>query len=425
MPAGTLDIKERFKTLGILQEDYLKAGRVERGQILDHLVMLTGQHRGSLSRRLHGSCERQARSQERSRSYGPAVDDAIRVISEAHDYICPERLQPNLVDMAEHLARHSELTMTDALRDQLGRISISTLRRTMKRLRQDEPQLRRRNRPPPSQRQGVPMRRIPWDEPVPGHLEVDLVHHCGPETIGEYLYTFHMVDVTTGWSEPAAILGRSFLVMRDAFLRCLARFPVPVREIHTDNGSEFFNDHLTRFFASHLGEAQRSRSRPYRKNDNRFVEHRNGDLIRAYLGDDRFDTAAQTLLLNAFYDKLWLYHNFFQPVLRLKSKTTSDDGQHVRREYSEARTPFARLCAAKAPDGESPLLSDQKRHEMEALRQATNPRQLRRELLALLQELWRLPAATPGRSEDALSTLFDPTVLEEGGGDPQSHYHLA
>ena len=229
MPAGTLDIDERFKALSILQEQYLKAGRVERGQMLDHLVVLTGQHRGSLSRRLHGSCVRQERSQERSRSYGPDVDDAIRVISEAHDHICPERLQPNLVDMAEHLALHSELTMTDELRDQLGRISISTLRRTLKRLRQDEPRLRRRNRPPPSQRQGVPMRRIPWNEPLPGHLEVDLVHHCGVETTGEYLYTFHMVDVTTGWSEPAAILGRSFLVMRDAFLRCLARFPVPVR----------------------------------------------------------------------------------------------------------------------------------------------------------------------------------------------------
>ena len=195
-------------------------------------------------------------------------------------------------------------------------------------------------------------------------------------------------------------------------------------EIHTDNGSEFFNHHLLRFFATSLADARRSRSRPYRKNDNRFVEHRNGDLIRAYLGDDRLDTAAQTCLLNAFYDKLWLYHNFFQPVLRLESKTPSDDGQRIRRKYSAARTPFARLCAAKEPDGKFPLLADSKRQELEAMRRATNPRQLRRELHQLLHELWNLPLAAPGRSEDALSTLFAPTILQEGGGDPQSHYQL-
>lgn len=418
MPTQTLDIKERFKALGIMQEDYLQAGRVERSEMLDHLVMLTGLHRGSLSRRLHGSCDRKKRTQERSFTYGPEVDDALRIICEAHDYICPQRLQPNLVEMAEHLALHGELTLTDSLRHQLEKISVSTLGRRLKRLRQDEPRLKRRNRPPPAQRQGVPMRRIPWDEPVPGHLEVDLVHHCGTETTGEYVYTLHMVDVATGWSEPAAILGRSYRVVCDAFVRCLARFPVPVREIHTDNGSEFFSDHLTRFFATQFADARRSRSRPYRKNDNRFVEHRNGDLIRAYLGDDRLDTAAQTRLLNVFYDKLWLYHNFFQPVLRLESKSVSEDGQHLRRRYSEARTPFARLCAAKPPDGEPPLVSDPQRQEMEALREATNPRQLRRELSQLLQELWRLPEATPGHSEDALSTLFHPILLEEGGGNP-------
>jgi len=89
------------------------------------------------------------------------------------------------------------------------------------------------------------MTRIPWDLTEPGHFEVDLVHHCGAATLGEYVHTLQMVDVTTGWSERVAILGRSYRVVRAAFEHCLARLPFPIREIHPDNGAEFFNDHAS------------------------------------------------------------------------------------------------------------------------------------------------------------------------------------
>ncbi len=245
MPSDTLDIDERFKVLRIAQQQYHRASRAERGRLLDHLEALTGLHRKSLIRLLRGPCARTPRRAQRGRTYGAAVDDALRVIAEAHDSICAERLQPNLVAMAEHL----------------GRISVSTVRRHLARLRQDEPRLKRRPHPPVA-RQGVPTRRIPWDEPEPGHFEADLVHHSGPEASGEYLHTLHLVDVTTGWSEAAAVLGRSYRVVRDGFCRCLARLPFAVREVHTDNGSEFFNAHMARFFGTHLREAERSRNRP-------------------------------------------------------------------------------------------------------------------------------------------------------------------
>ncbi len=418
MPSDTLDIDERFKVLRIAQQQYRQASRAERGRILDHLEALTGLHRKSLIRLLRGPCARTPRRAQRGRTYGAAVDDALRVIAETHDYICAERLQPNLVAMAEHLERHGELVLDEALRADLGRISVSTVRRHLARLRQDEPRLKRRPHPPVA-RQGVPIRRIPWDEPEPGHFEADLVHHSGPEASGEYLHTLHLVDVTTGWSEAAAVLGRSYRVVRDGFCRCLARLPFAVREVHTDNGSEFFNAHMERFFGTQLREAERSRNRPNHSNDARFVEHGNGDLIRGHVGHGRLDTAAQAVLLNAIYDKLWLYHNFFQPVLRLERKEPSEDGQRIMRRFSPARTPFERLCAATVPGEDTPVLAEDVRQELEARRLATNPRVLRRELHALLEELWRLPNATPGCTEDVFATLYDPSILEEGGGSPR------
>ena len=196
--------------------------------------------------------------------------------------------------------------------------------------------------------QEIPALRIPWDIREPGHFEVDLVHHGGPSSSGEYLHTLQMIDVATGWSERVAVLGRSALVMEAAFRRILARLPFPIIELHPDNGSEFLNYHLLKFFKEAVKGVRISRSRPWQKNDNCHVEQRNDSLVRAYLGYDRLDSVAQALAANQLYDQMWLYYNFFQPVLHITAKTlVVNDGQrpHVKRRYDTASTPFDRLCS--------------------------------------------------------------------------------
>jgi hypothetical protein len=218
-----------------------------------------------------------------------------------------------------------------------------------------------------------------------------------------------MVDVATGWVEPAAMLGRSYRVTRDSFRRCLARVPFPVREVHTDNGSEFMSHHMLHFWQSKYREVDLSRIRPYKKRDNRFVEQRNGALVRAFIGHDRFDTAAQTLLLNRIYDRVWLYFNFFQPVMRQTHKSY-EKGRVIRR-HEDVRTPFVRACAMEA-------FSATKRHELEQLYDRTDPVLLRAEISQLLDELDSLPCAVPGQSEDIFGTLAFPETPEKGGGTP-------
>ncbi len=234
--------------------------------------------------------------------------------------------------MAQHLDQHGELTTSPLLLEQLEHISVSTVQRRLARVRQDEPRLPRQG---PKQAntltRDIPMVRIPWDEQQAGRFEVDLVHHSGPGTSGEFVCTMQMIDVATGWSERVAVLGRSYLVMEDAFRRTLCRLPFPVLEIHPDNGSEFFNHHLLRFWKEKVRGVSLSRSRPYHKNDNRFVEQKNDTLVRAYVGDERLDTVAQTLALNRLYDQMWLYYNLFQPVMRLTEKTViRQQGQPTR-----------------------------------------------------------------------------------------------
>jgi len=379
---------------------------------------MTGLHRKSLIRLMSSSLKRKPRRKQRGRTYGPGVDDALRVIAETHDYICAERLQPTLVGMATQLMRHGEIPASPRVLGQLSQISISTLRRILSRLEQDQPRLPRKG-PAEANRvaREVPMKRIPWNEQQPGHFEVDSVHHCGQSSAGHYVHTVQMVDVATGWTEQVATLGRSYTAMEDGFRRILARLPLPVLEIHCDNGSEFLNAHLVRFWKEKVKGVTLSRSRPFQKNDNRFVEQKNSTLVRAYLGSARFDTAQQTNAINQLYEKMWLYCNFFQPVMRLVEKTTipplPGQGQplRIKRRFDRARTPLDRLCETEA-------ISEEQKDQLRTLRDQTNPRQLHRELYQLLDQIFCLPGAPPGQTENVYETLFAAVEAQKGAGIP-------
>jgi len=240
------------------------------------------------------------------------------------------------------------------------------------------------------------MRRVPWETEAPGTFEADLVHHCGPVSEGEYIHTLQLVDVATGWSERVAILGRSQAAMVAGFERVQQRLPFAITHLHPDNGSEFFNNHLLRYYGEAVTGLTLSRSRPFHKNDNRFVEQKNSTLVRAYVGYGRLDTARQCTSLNTLYDQLWLYYNLFQPVLHLVRKDTV--AGRVRRSWDNAQTPCQRLMAAR-------ILSPEKQAALAALYANTNPRELRMTIYAAIERLWDCPPSitTTNAKEAALA----------------------
>jgi hypothetical protein len=210
-----------------------------------------------------------------------------------------------------------------------------------------------------------------------------------------------MIDVATGWSERRAVLGRSYLVMEDAFLYLLTHLPFSVLQIHPDNGGEFLNHHMLHFWGEIVQGVTLSRSRPYHKNDNPRVEQKNSSLVRAYLGYDRIDSVVQVLALNHLYDDLWLYNNLFQPVMHLVGKEVIREGDktvRVKRLYDDACTPFDRLCETNA-------ILPHHRQQLEAIRDATNPRRLRQQIYDAIETIFKLPAAVPGITENVHLTL--------------------
>jgi hypothetical protein len=384
-----MTVDEQRKYLGRMKRRYQTAGRRERGLLLDEMEKVTDMHRKSLIRLLNApNLSRKPRQKQRGRQYSPEVDDPIRVIAQSSDYICAERLKPALPAMTQHLARWGEMQDSPALIAQLQKkIGAATGGRILRRGRQDTYRLPRKGpeRANPVARE-IPMRRLPRNESQPAHFEVDLVHHCGSATVGDYVHTIQMVDIATGWSERVAVFGCTQREMAAGFRRIQARLPMPMVQLHPDNGSEFLNDHIVCCWKEAAKGLKLSRSQPYRKNDNRFVEQKNATLVRAYLGNARFDTRLQWQKINHLYDKMCLYYNFFPPVMRLKEKLISppDSGTYrVRHKYDSAQTPFQRLC-------DTDTISERTKEELTAQRDRTNPRQLRQEIYQLLDELFNL-----------------------------------
>jgi hypothetical protein len=199
-----------------------------------------------------------------------------------------------------------------------------------------------------------------------------------------------------------------------------------VREIHPDDGSESFSYHLLQFSAVTAGHIQLSRSRPYHKpvlseaegNDNPSVEQKSSSLVRAYLGREHLDTAAQTRLLNELYEKMGCYYNLLLPVMRMAEKVsitaTDDRPGRIQVRYDRTRTPFDRLC-------ETDAIGDQQRKQLMALCQIINPCRLRQEIYALCDELFSLPNAVAGVTENVHQSLHCPwglDVPEQGSDQP-------
>jgi len=373
-----MTVDDRRKYLKRMQSRYLAAERGRKGELLTEMQEVTGLERKSLLRLLKGaSLERKRRQVQRGRVYGIEVSDAIRVVWESLDYVCAQRLTPSLVTTARHLARFGELRLSEETATLLAEISRPTVQRILTRLSQDVPRLPRRGPERANHlAREIPMGRIPWDTAESGHFEVDLVHHCGGSTSGEYVHTLQMVDVALGWSERVAVLGRGQRAMEAGFRRIQARLPYPIRQLHPDNGSEFLNDHLVRFWGGAITGLKLSRSRPWQKNDNRFVEQKNDTLVRAYFGNERLDTLAEFEAMNEVYEQMWVYYNLFQPVLHLTAKEVIEgiDGKFkVKRKWDEAKTPYQRLLETGGVTGASAK-------SLAVLHAQTNPRQLRRQI---------------------------------------------
>ena len=217
----------------------------------------------------------------------------------------------------------------------------------------------------------------------PGFAEVDLVSHSGNSASGEFAYSLNLTDVHTGWTETRAILGKGRQAVLDALQEIQAALPFPLRGINSDNGSEFINWHVGVWCARH--EVPFSHSRPYKKDDNAYIEQKNWTHVRKLMGWDRYDTPQAVEAMNDLYRhelRLWL--NLFQPSAKLLKKVRV--GSKLRRRYDVPRTPLDRLVASEGNDSDYLTSRNNLLHRREEL----DPFALSRQIEAKLQRVYAL-----------------------------------
>ncbi|HEY7889787.1 MAG TPA: transposase family protein [Steroidobacteraceae bacterium] len=339
----------RAELANAIRRRYQSASGRQKSKILDEFVATTGYHEKSAIRILNRQPPAEYRQTRRRLSiYDEAARGALIVLWEASDRVCGKRLKALVPILLPALERHGHLKLDATIRSKILAMSAATIDRLLraprtttrsKRARRVVPELRRR----------VPLRTFAdWNEPLPGSMEMDTVAHCGEVNRGSYINSLVLTDVASGWTEAAPLVVRESTLVVETLERIRLGLPFALRALDVDNGTEFVNDKLIGYCLSHGIEL--TRSRPYRKNDQAWIEQKNGAVVRKLLGYRRFEGIAAAKAITRLYGASRLFVNFFQPSFKLASKQR--EGAQVSKRYYPPQTPCERLLHSESiPEG--------------------------------------------------------------------------
>jgi hypothetical protein len=392
-----LTMKQRQAVTAVTAQRYRQGSKKVKQQLLDEFCEITGYCRGYARYvlRNHGrqiwlggkrtivgdACKRQQRL--KPKVYDEPVLAELRKLWELLNYVCGKRLVAIMPELIAKLEQFGELRLPASTKEKLLRISAATVDRLLQPERRKQ-QLRRRSQTKPGTllKHQIPIRTFAeWDEQRPGFAEIDLVAHDGGLALGDYCQTLDLTDVCSGWTETEAVPNKAQVWVFQAIQTIRARLPFPLLGLDSDNGSEFVNEELLRYCQRE--RLTFTRARPYRKNDNCYVEQKNYSVVRQTVGYQRFDTTAELMVLKQLYSTLRLYTNFFQPTMKLKSKERF--GSRVKKSYHAPQTPYQRVLACSEVTA-----ADKKKLQRQY--QQLNPAALKRALDKQRKELFRLAA---------------------------------
>jgi hypothetical protein len=332
-------------SLKMYRKRYAKADRAQRSALLDEFCKQTQYHRKyaiALLGRPADSVEPGGGIRRRGVTYSKASIRVLERVWKAAGYPWSVRLKSMLPQWLPWARGHVR-GLTPAVETQLLRMSPRQMdRRLSEKKRRLKRRLYGRTKPGTLLKHHIPIKTDQWDVTEPGFCEIDLVSHSGPHASGEFIHSFNLTDIHTGWCETRALMGKGEAGVVAALDDMRTILPFTLKAIDSDNGSEFINYHLYRYCLKH--GIQFTRGRPYKKDDNAHIEQKNWTHVRKLWGWDRYDTPAALKAMNALYRGPWrAMMNLYQPCVKLKKKVRV--GSRVTRRYDEAQTPLDRLAA--------------------------------------------------------------------------------
>jgi hypothetical protein len=402
----------RTELLDALRERYHKAPKSEKTKVLDEFVAVTECHRKHAIRLLTAArpiasivpvCAR--------RIYDEAVREALIVLWEAADRICGKRLKAVLPELVSSLEQHGHLAFDPTVRQRVLAASAATIDRLLATVRGTASRRKKRKTVTRPSKQVAIRTFADWKEPLPGYLEIDFVSHGGSSMQGVFLWSLVATDVCTGWTEAVPLLAREQSLVTQGLEVIRRQFPVPVLGIDSDNDGAFINDTLLAYCQEQKLEFTRSRA--YQKNDQAWIEQKNGAVVRRFVGYDRLAGVVAGQCLAGLFQAVRLFVNYFQPSFKLLSKTR--EGTKVKKTYDQPATPCARLLAHASVTEAAKEKLRSERGRLDPLELLHRIREAQAAIAALGSED---PSGGPGRQslEQFLAKL--PELWREGEARP-------
>lgn len=340
-----LSLATRRELINAITERYHSATRIDKKRILDEFIEVTGFHRKHAIRALrkvHGKEGTLAAQVPRKRIYDEAAAAALTILWEAADRICGKRLKEAIPTLIGAMERHGHLKLDSEVRQRLLVMSAATMDRLLKPVRESGKQGRRRTTINTPLRKSIAVRTFnDWNNPPPGYFEMDMVAHCGKSVAGSHVHSLVLTDIASGWTEAAAMVVREQTLITITVEEIRTALPFPMMGLDVDNDSAFINQTVVDYCKERGLELTRSRA--YKKNDQAWIEQKNGAVVRRLVGYGRLEGAKAAAALSKLHEIARLYVNFFQPSFKLKSKTRL--GAKVSKKYEKPATPYERLLA--------------------------------------------------------------------------------
>ncbi|MBX9723220.1 MAG: ISNCY family transposase [Candidatus Obscuribacterales bacterium] len=378
-----MSLQARRELILRIRERYQQADKPGKTEILNGFIHATGYGRKHAITVLGGArpIPEQVKTPARNRlpKYDSEVQQVLSAVWNAANQVCSKRLVPFLPEFVESLERFGHLSISAETKKKLLKMSPATVDRVLRSERSQLPRGKSTTKAGSLLKSKIKVRTFAdWNDASPGFFEADLVAHCGDSAEGSFLNSFVLTDVATGWTEFVPLLRKGEADVIDSLDVLRSFMPIPLLGLDTDNGSEFINYALLEFCEQN--KITFTRSRAYKKNDQAHVEQKNGNIIRRMVGFDRFDGDEAANAMLALYQVLRLYVNFFQPSLKLVSK--SRVGSKTVKAYDRAQTPYQRLLASKH-------VSKHKKESLKRQYQELDPMLLFREIGHRQSKLWK------------------------------------
>jgi hypothetical protein len=349
-------------------------GRRARGKLLDEFIEITGWERKHANKVLLGKRRSKGLRGKRGapRRYGTEFIRVLKTCWLAMEQPCGKRMKDMLPLWSRHLDCAEEMTT------QLGKISAASIDRLLHDFKVKAGKKIRPPKPASAVKALVEVRAQSWDTTETGWTEVDTVAHCGGNMGGDFIWTLTSVEISSGWTELRAVWNRGQHASFQALESIWESQPFDLLGVDSDNGGEFLNCHLYHWLKNH--GIHQTRSRPYFKNDQAYVEQKNHTHVRQFLGYERLEHPELLGGLNHLL-KLWSqWRNLFCVTMKQQSKQRQGSRQ-IRRHEKQSRTPAQRLI----DNGD---LRQEDRLRLENQLSTLDPFTMRKEIRSLENAVW-------------------------------------